>query len=438
MDSVMIIHSSNINWGTGGVERYVRSQVSCYEEKGVPCFIVFPVRKSIGFVQLNYHGLMAGFDFKGVFRTEELIRFFNQIRQKNVMIRQVMIHHIMNVNLEAIRLIINSVEAEQVSFFIHDFYSACLQFNLMKNDTIYCGSAVLEKEKCAECAYYRKSLIHKKKVNAFFDLICCEKKQFVAPSFLVKQLWEEGFPQFKDDIEVIPHLKYKGEYNRKKEEITVNSDIKLRVAYVGHQMVSKGWDKWVEVSSHLLDENTDLELFYFGDKQDGRRGITNVNVSILKSGKDAMITALRENKIHIVVLFSCCPETYSYTYHETTAAGCYIVTNDESGNIAYMVRKNGNGIVLENTAESLYQFLVNEEKLKKEYQLYVNSNFKNPLDLEENIYLGKVDIGNIVENLNKDIITQMAHSGNRKDIIRDTMELLYRGKYRSYLSKRKI
>ena len=150
-----------------------------------------------------------------------------------------------------------------------------------------------------------------------------------------------------------------------------------------------------------------------------------MSVSILKSGKEAMIKALRKNKIHIVVLFSCCPETYSYTYHEATAAGCYIVTNDESGNIAYMVDKNGNGIVLKNSTESLYQFLKNEEKVRKEYQSYLNSNFK-------------IIIGSIDGNLKKDKITLTALAVKRFDVIRYTMELLYRGKYRSYMSKRSV
>lgn len=436
MDGVLIIHSCNINWGKGGVGRYIRNQVECYEKRGIPCFTVFPVRKVIGSFRLNYHGLMLGYEFIGVFKTKELIDFFNEIKLNNIQIRQVMIHHIMNVDLESTCLIINSVKTEYISFYIHDFYSACLQFNLMKNNSIYCGSAVLKKEKCAKCVYYEKSLVHKKKVDEFFEGICCEKKQFIAPSSLVKQLWGEGFPQFKDSIEVIPHLKCKGEFHRDREQII--SDIKLRVAFVGNQIASKGWDKWVEVSNRLLYENVNLELFYFGDKKDDRKGITSVNVSVLKFGKDAMLNALRNHKIHIAVLFSCWPETFSYTYYEATAAGCYIITNNESGNIAYMVHINDNGVVLENTAESLFQFLINIERLRKEYQSYLDSNFKIPLDLEENIYLGKIDVENIVGKLSEDNIMRMALSYKRIDIIRNMMELLYRGKYRAYISKRTI
>ena len=58
-----------------------------------------------------------------------------------------------------------------------------------------------------------------------------------------------------------------------------------------------------------------------------------------------MTKKLRENKIDVVLLLSKVPETYSYTYYESIAAGAFIISYDVSGNIADQTNRRGNGIV---------------------------------------------------------------------------------------------
>jgi glycosyltransferase involved in cell wall biosynthesis len=54
-----------------------------------------------------------------------------------------------------------------------------------------------------------------------------------------------------------------------------------------------------------------------------------------------MLDALRTHRIDVAFLWSVWPETFCFTLHEAMAAGCYVVTNPNSGNIqATVVQAN--------------------------------------------------------------------------------------------------
>ena len=96
-----------------------------------------------------------------------------------------------------------------------------------------------------------------------------------------------------------------------------------------------------------------------------------------------MLKALRENKIQVAILWSICPETFSFTYYECFAAGVFVITNQNSGNIEAMVRENKNGIILRDEMELLY-FLSNPEMLKEKIMDWVERDYNCPEILREN------------------------------------------------------
>ena len=74
-----------------------------------------------------------------------------------------------------------------------------------------------------------------------------------------------------------------------------------------------------------------------------------------------MTDSLREEKMHVAVLWSLWPETYAYTYYEALAANCFVITNENSGNICAQVKARNNGTVV----RDLSDILCNESKLRK-------------------------------------------------------------------------
>jgi hypothetical protein len=57
-----------------------------------------------------------------------------------------------------------------------------------------------------------------------------------------------------------------------------------------------------------------------------------------------MIEAVRQQRLDAVLLWSICPETFSFVAHEALAANALIVTGEDSGNIARIARERGGAV----------------------------------------------------------------------------------------------
>lgn len=89
-----------------------------------------------------------------------------------------------------------------------------------------------------------------------------------------------------------------------------------------------------------------------------------VAVDFRSGGPDAMEQALRSEEIHLALIWSQWPETFSFTTIESIAAGCLVVASDASGNAAQMVRDHEAGVVLPNRDDALAEFLLNGRKVR--------------------------------------------------------------------------
>ena len=70
-----------------------------------------------------------------------------------------------------------------------------------------------------------------------------------------------------------------------------------------------------------------------------------------------MVESLRWNQIDVALLWSTVAETFSFTMHEALAAGCFILTNPNSGNIQDYVHHHPEcGLVLEDEAALIELF----------------------------------------------------------------------------------
>ena len=132
---------------------------------------------------------------------------------------------------------------------------------------------------------------------------------------------------------------------------------KARVAFIGSRENYKGWKVFFELYNKNKG-NPNFEWIYFGTDDVNIPNIKCVYVDN-RQNPMAMLNALRQNSVDVAILWSLCKETYSYTYFECYAANVFVLTNKNSGNISFQVSKNGNGAVLESTAE-LFNLFENE------------------------------------------------------------------------------
>jgi glycosyltransferase involved in cell wall biosynthesis len=78
-----------------------------------------------------------------------------------------------------------------------------------------------------------------------------------------------------------------------------------------------------------------------------------------------MLDSLRINQIDVLFHGSIVPETFSYVLYEAIGAGCFILTTNQSGNVADYVQENKNGLVFE-TFTDLMDYLITPVNLRKD------------------------------------------------------------------------
>jgi len=370
----------------GGTSKAILAHKDMLDSVGISHVHIFPrlIRiPAINIFPFKHWGVIIdGHTLKQVYSYIEVIQILGHVINNGKQLREVHVHHLLNLNLKQLEKILDIFIAP-IKFYLHDYYTICLQYNLLKDNGQYCGKGNVSQEKCSGCKYYLKSQIHSEKIKVFLDKYK-EKIQFIAPSDTAKEIWISAYPIYNDQIRVVYHQSMLGQYRKNCEIILEESP--LKIAFVGGQSINKGWNQWENVTRRAFVLGRNEEFYHFGDTNDTIQYIKKVPVFFSSENINAMVEALRMNRIDVAVLWSMWPETYSYTYYECTAANTFIITNKYSGNIATMVKERNNGIVLDNEAE-FSELICNEIRLRKLVNNFKYTKNYGPLDLIENTEL---------------------------------------------------
>lgn len=265
------------------------------------------------------------------------------------------IHNLTGMDLETAAQMVDRVPGRaNVFYYVHDFSCICGSIKLMHNDETFCQAYAHNWEPCRSCKFAES----RKTVHAFHErFFRNERIQLIAPSENAKSIICKAFAIDPSRIRVIPHQRYvlSAPFVKRRR------DGRIKIAYVGYKHRHKGWDVFKRVCKTF---GSQYDFYCFGESDDRVEGIRYVPVSFIADGERAMTEKLVEYGIDFAFLWSTWPETYSYTYFESFAAGCFVITNRLSGNIADQVIANQNGIVLQDE-EELMQLLKEDDRLEK-------------------------------------------------------------------------
>lgn len=322
---------------SSGTSKVVKADEEIFTQHGTGYVVMFPISRSRGqgsewkCQTTGCYGLVINGTFAGVFTAREVLNVLLDLQEDGKRCIGVLIHHIIRNDLREIKAIVRRIKRVPVVYYLHDFYTCCINPNMLKNDSLSCVDGGVS---CEGCVYYEKRKAHLQSIHDFFETL---KKRllFAAPSEYVKNRWIRYYPEYQDKVKVIPHQKAIGKYSGNKEPIEGPEPIKI--GFVGAQKHIKGWDIYKKIVSELWENGCNYKYYYFGNAVEQLPGVTNIQVDIATMGKDAMIQVLRKNKIAVVFLVSIWGETYSYTMYEAHAANSFILTMQSSGNIAYTI-----------------------------------------------------------------------------------------------------
>ncbi|WP_128894595.1 hypothetical protein [Longirhabdus pacifica] len=381
---VLSISYGHYKLSIGGTDKVILSHQRMLNDNHISYIYLFPVAKDLKLHKLkhasSFWGMLIDGKYVGIYFTHDILHMMSALLEKKGL-KNIFLHHTLGVDMHQLEHVIKLTNAP-ITLYLHDFYTICTQINLMKNDKTYCGEGGISKGKCSNCTYFEESKSHVKQFKIFLKNHH-SRLNIVAPSHSTKQIWCSAYPAYESKVTVVKHQQCVGEYEHNRASIQPHSHI--NIAFVGQEAFNKGWHEWEYAITEVLKKrsnNTNLHFYHFGRRYHKKDFIPHIPVSFQKGHMNAMVKALREHHIHCAVLWSLWPETYSYTYYESTAANAFIITNPRSGNIADSVKHRGNGIILSDV-NALIDLFADETKLISLINDFRQKGKKGPLQIHE-------------------------------------------------------
>jgi len=371
--TVTISHSNYLQETVGGVEKLIKVEDTFCQNSNLHYVQIFPIQNygyHEGKIKWNQLlGLNIDSTFIGFFSVKQLSLFFERLRKtEQINVLALLIHHMMGFFLKAIHILEESLQPQQSYLYIHDFYTICPQFNLLKNDTEYCGAQLLDSPLCQDCSYYDARSRIGSEMQAFIYRF---QGRFIFPAEITKHIWLSVYNGLEKKCQVVPHQNV---VMKLRNAVDIPNST-LKIGYIGNQQLIKGYLQWKEVITQYKET---YALYHLGTCQEQLAGVSYVPVSVLKQGDAKMVEAIQEHKIDIAFLWSICPETYSFTFFESLAAGCFILSNNTSGNIAAMIKHFNCGKSF-NRFPELLEYLSDVNQVQKDVELYKGNKYEYTL-----------------------------------------------------------
>ena len=248
---------------------------------------------------------------------------------------------------EAIARIAEAARARNNFFWLHDSFTICPSFTLMRNGIRYCGAPAADSTACGVCVFGEERLDHAPRLRQLFENVSFTA---VAPSSTTAKRWQAQTTLPVKRLVVHSHCTLATQVDP--GSCPIAEDAPLRLAFIGFPSLYKGWPAF-EGMIRKFGDDPRYRFHYFGTAEMTDPRIVQTRISVTRDDREAMQHAVHEAEIDIAVLWSLCPETFSFAAHEALGAGALILTHKDSGNIAAMVRDQDAGWVLDDEASAI-------------------------------------------------------------------------------------
>jgi glycosyltransferase involved in cell wall biosynthesis len=323
-----------------GLQMVISDEQALYDERKISYIHLYPVSREEHFVGTDAYfaiGLNVDSTPIGQYALNDIVMLLKRLLDENHICRSLNLHHFKGWNLQALSSVLSAIQPAHLFFTIHDFFSACPQYNLLRNQREFCNAPYVESNSCYIC---ESGGIRKEHLHLVKQLFSAYQFSVIAPSKSAQDIWKKVFPDYTGEIRVVPHIKLKQTPVR----LPINTNDPIRIAYAGQGVRHEGWEAWrLLVNKFALD---DYEFFHLGSWA-GKHRESFEQVSTSRQNRTAMIDAFQRNRIDVLFLWPIYRETFSFVLYEAIAAGCFVITSNQSGSVADYVKEQGNGMVFE-------------------------------------------------------------------------------------------
>lgn len=348
----------------GGIQRLIGSEVENFVTMGW-CYLHLAPARPLPILSddsdISTFRFVLTIDGKttGSILAIDLLSVVIRIKQKMIAF-DLIVHHFMGHSPEIIRRICSEAQIDTPYIWVHDFYSLCEGYNLLRNGWKFCNAPRLDSIGCRICVHGAGRPAHFDRMRAFFGTL---QPVVIAPSEAALKVWRgRGLAYLEAHVVPIAYV--------------VKSDISptkppsatLRVAFVGQSSHAKGWTTFRKLVARFQDDNN-IAFFHLGtrvEEADADPFIRYIPVRADVTDRDAMTRSLAANRIDIVLMWSAWPESFCYAAHEAVVAGAAIITNSHAGNVPSVVANHApeRSVVLD-TEDELFELFGSRNRLEQ-------------------------------------------------------------------------
>jgi hypothetical protein len=245
------------------------------------------------------------------------------------------VHHLMGHEPECVAMLLQAAGGVTPTVWVHDFFTICLSYALMRNDVAYCAAPPPDSGACGVCSYGAARGGHSTRVRSFFE---ATRPVVLAPSQAALDVWlTADLPHATAVVQPLARLVLAPAAG----DNAHRAGRRLRVAHLGARVLHKGWYVFEELALRFADDGR-YEFLQFGASASVPMPgcIRGVPVQVVPDCRDAMVEALAESGVDVVVAWSLWPETFCFTVHEALASGAFVVTRRDAGNMWPAVAAN--------------------------------------------------------------------------------------------------
>ncbi len=266
-------------------------------------------------------------------------------------VRAVVVHHLAGHAPEQVLALLRAARAGQPLFWLHDYASLCVSPPMLRNDLVFCGAPPEGSAACGICAHGPARGRHLARMRSFLG---AARPQLLAPSPLALAFWQRHGGDAGLPAAVLPPARLAAAALPLPPRAPGR---RLRVAHLGTRDYHKGWQVFADLAERCAADPRylflQLGLDHGPPLPPGLRC-----VPVQPGAASTMAEAVAAHEVDIVVNWSLCHETFSFTVHEAMAGGAFVLVRAAGGNLWPAVQAHApeRGLALDTAAELLALF----------------------------------------------------------------------------------
>ncbi|MDT7951610.1 MAG: hypothetical protein RQ966_08910 [Acetobacteraceae bacterium] len=242
--------------------------------------------------------------------------------------RMVIIHQMLGQSPEQLQHLVRSMGQPRAYFWIHDLFAHCSSIHLLRNDVVFCHGPPVGSSACAICNAGPERPSHVARMRAFFERL---NPTLLAPSQTILDEWRRLNDFRHAEAMVLPPCRFEPG-----APVTVSHE-KLRVGFLGWAAFHKGWDCFASLALWFHDDPR-YQFYQLADNPEVLPGVVYHPVKVTPDDRDAMVRAVAECELDVVINWSRCYESFSFTTMEALAGGAFLVAREGAGNVFPLVQ----------------------------------------------------------------------------------------------------